>query len=88
MTNSRHFPPPIRGPTNGRENEKQSGVKRDRWIVRFIHNHPSGDPTPSQADTQMTQQIVAVANPLGIAVHDHIIVGKQGHASFKGMRLI
>ncbi len=56
--------------------------------VILVHNHPSGDPTPSQADIRMTQQIVAVAKPLGIAVHDHIIVGKQGHASFKGMRLI
>ena len=36
----------------------------------------------------MTQQIVTVAKPLGIAVHDHIIVGKEGHASFKGMKLI
>jgi DNA repair protein RadC len=54
----------------------------------LVHNHPSGDPTPSRADIQMTQAIVEVAKPLGIAVHDHIIVGKQGHASFKGLRLI
>jgi DNA repair protein RadC len=53
-----------------------------------VHNHPSGDPTPSRADIQMTQAIVEVAKPLGIAVHDHIIVGKEGHASFKGLRLI
>jgi DNA repair protein RadC len=53
-----------------------------------VHNHPSGDPTPSQPDIQMTQAIVAVAKPLGIAVHDHIIVGKDGHASYKGLRLI
>jgi DNA repair protein RadC len=53
-----------------------------------VHNHPSGDPTPSRADIEMTQQIVEVAKPLGIAVHDHIIVGKQGHASLKGLRLI
>jgi DNA repair protein RadC len=39
-------------------------------------------------DVQMTQQIIAVASPLGIAVHDHIIVGKEGHASLKGLRLI
>jgi DNA repair protein RadC len=52
------------------------------------HNHPSGDPTPSRADIQMTQAIIEVARPLGIAVHDHIIVGKEGHASFKGLRLI
>ena len=54
----------------------------------LVHNHPSGDPTPSRADIEMTQAIVAVARPLGIAVHDHIIVGKDGHASLKGMRLI
>jgi len=54
----------------------------------LVHNHPSGDPTPSRADIQMTQSIVEVAKPLGIAVHDHIIVGKEGHVSFKGLRLI
>ncbi len=56
--------------------------------IILVHNHPSGDPTPSRADIQMTQAIVDVAKPLGIAVHDHIIVGKEGHASFKGLRLI
>jgi len=56
--------------------------------VILVHNHPSGDPTPSQADIQMTKQIIDVAGPLGIAVHDHIIVGKDGHASLKGLRLI
>jgi DNA repair protein RadC len=56
--------------------------------IILVHNHPSGDPTPSRADIQMTQAIVEVAKPLGISIHDHIIVGKEGHASFKGMRLI
>ena len=56
--------------------------------VILVHNHPSGDPTPSQADVQMTKEIVAVAAPLGIAVHDHIIVGKDGHASLRGLKLI
>jgi DNA repair protein RadC len=54
----------------------------------LVHNHPSGDPTPSRADIQMTQSIIEIAKPLGISVHDHIIVGKEGHASFKGLRLI
>jgi DNA repair protein RadC len=45
-----------------------------------VHNHPGGEPTPSRADIEMT--------PLGIAVHDHIIVGKEGHASPKGLKLI
>jgi DNA repair protein RadC len=56
--------------------------------VILVHNHPSGDPTPSRADIQMTKQIIQVANPLGVAVHDHIIVGKEGHASLKGLKLI
>ena len=54
----------------------------------LMHNHPSGDPTPSQADIQMTKAIINIATPLGISVHDHIIVGKGGHASLKGMKLI
>jgi DNA repair protein RadC len=56
--------------------------------IILVHNHPSGDPTPSRADILMTQAIIEVAKPLGIAVHDHLIVGKEGHASFKGLRLI
>jgi DNA repair protein RadC len=56
--------------------------------VILVHNHPSGDPTPSRADIQMTKAIIDVARPLGIEVHHHIIVGKAGHASLKGMRLI
>ena len=54
----------------------------------MVHNHPSGDPTPSRADVTMTQAIVDVAKPLGIAVHDHIIVGNDGHARLKGLKLI
>ena len=54
----------------------------------LVHNHPSGDPSPSAADVQMTRQIVDVAKPLGIAVHDHIIIGRTGHASMKALRLI
>jgi DNA repair protein RadC len=56
--------------------------------IILVHNHPSGDPTPSRADIQMTEQIIAVASPLGITVYDHIIVGKEGHASMKGLKLI
>ena len=54
----------------------------------MMHNHPSGDPTPSRADIDMTKTIVETARPLGITVHDHIIIGKDGHASLKGLRLI
>jgi DNA repair protein RadC len=56
--------------------------------IILVHNHPSGDPTPSRADIEMTKSIVEIAKPLGISVHDHIIVGKEGHASLKGLKLI
>jgi DNA repair protein RadC len=54
----------------------------------LVHNHPSGDPTPSPADVKMTREIMEIAKPLGITVHDHIIVGREGHASLKGLKLI
>lgn len=55
------------------------------WLV---HNHPSGDPTPSRADIDMTKVIIEAAKALDITVHDHIIIGKDGHVSFKGLKLI
>jgi DNA repair protein RadC len=56
--------------------------------VVLVHNHPSGDPTPSRVDIDMTRQIVEAARPLNIVVHDHIIVGRHGHNSFKELRLL
>jgi DNA repair protein RadC len=56
--------------------------------IILVHNHPSGDPTPSRADIQMTETIVSVGKPLGIIVHDHLVIGRDGHASFKGLGLI
>lgn len=56
--------------------------------IILVHNHPSGDPTPSRADIEMTRLIVDTAKPLGITIHDHIIIGKDGHASLKGLKLI
>jgi DNA repair protein RadC len=54
----------------------------------LVHNHPSGDPTPSAADVAMTRSVIDVAKPLGIAVHDHIVVGRDRHASLKALKLI
>lgn len=56
--------------------------------IVLVHNHPSGDPTPSRADIDMTRMIVEAGKPLGVAVHDHVIVGRNGHASFRALRLI
>lgn len=53
----------------------------------LVHNHPSGDPAPSGPDITMTKQIVQAARPLGLTIHDHIIVGRQGHCSMKAMGL-
>jgi DNA repair protein RadC len=56
--------------------------------IVLVHNHPSGDPTPSRADIEMTKQIIAAAQPLGVMVHDHVIIARDGHVSFKGSRLM
>jgi DNA repair protein RadC len=54
----------------------------------LVHNHPSGDPTPSSADVDMTRQVVDALRPLRISVHDHLVVGRGGTASFKSLGLI
>ena len=56
--------------------------------IILVHNHPSGDPTPSRADIEMTREIVAAAKSLRIAVHDHLVIGRGGHASFKALGLM
>jgi DNA repair protein RadC len=56
--------------------------------IILVHNHPSGDPTPSSADITMMKQIVLAAKPLGVVVHDHIIVGRQGHTSLRALGMI
>ena len=54
----------------------------------LVHNHPSGDPTPSQADIQMTRQVIEAARVFNLQVHDHLVVGREGTASFKALGLI
>ncbi len=56
--------------------------------IILVHNHPSGDPTPSRADIDMTKRIIDAAEKLGIVVHDHVIIAKNGHASLRGLQLI
>ncbi len=56
--------------------------------VILVHNHPSGDPTPSRADIEMTREVSAAAKALKIAVHDHLVIGRSGHASFKALGLL
>ena len=54
----------------------------------MMHNHPSGDPTPSMADIDMTRKIIQAGEKLGVLVHDHIIIGKKDHVSFRSLQLI
>ncbi len=54
----------------------------------LVHNHPSGDPSPSSADVSMTRAIAEIATPLGIAIHDHVIIGRSGHVSLRARKLI
>ncbi len=56
--------------------------------IILVHNHPSGDPTPFRTDIAMTREIVAAAKALHIDVHDHLVVGRGGHASFKALGLL
>jgi len=56
--------------------------------VIMVHNHPSGDPTPSSADVEMTKQVIAAGRSLNVTVHDHLVVGRDGVASFKSLGLI
>ena len=54
----------------------------------LVHNHPSGDPKPSRDDIDMTRQVKAAAEALGIAIHDHLVIGREGHASFRSLGLL
>ena len=56
--------------------------------IILVHNHPSGDPTPSKTDIAMTREIAGAAKALSIAVHDHLVIGRAGHASFKSLGLL
>lgn len=56
--------------------------------IILVHNHPSGDPQPSKQDIRLTREIIEAGRPLGIAVHDHVIVGARGHSSMRALGLI
>jgi DNA repair protein RadC len=54
----------------------------------LLHNHPSGDPKPSRDDIEMTREIAKAAEALGISIHDHLVIGRKGHASFRSLGLL
>ena len=63
-------------------------IELSATAVVLVHNHPSGDPTPSRADIEMTHRIIEAGKPLDIQVHDHVIMGRNEHASLRGLQLI
>jgi len=54
----------------------------------LVHNHPSGDPKPSRDDIEMTREIKTASEALGITIHDHLVIGRKGHASFRSLGLL
>lgn len=56
--------------------------------VILVHNHPSGDPTPSREDIEMTRELKSATEKLGIVVHDHLVIARHGHVSFKSLGLL
>lgn len=76
-----------RAPVYPREVIKRA-LDLDSTALILAHNHPSGDPTPSQSDIQMTQQIIEAAKSIGVSVHDHLIIGRNNIASFKTLGLM
>ena len=63
-------------------------MRRPSAAIILVHNHPSGDPSPSRADIEITRQVAEAGKRLGIAVHDHIIMGAEGHVSLRAQGLI
>lgn len=63
-------------------------IALDASALILVHNHPSGDPTPSHADIEMTRQLVDIGQPLSIVVHDHLVVGRDKVASFRQLGLM
>lgn len=66
----------------------EGGLKANAAGIIFVHNHPSGDPAPSLQDKNLTQEVAATAKPLGVEVHDHIIIGKGDYFSFRANGLL
>ena len=63
-------------------------ITQSAAAIILVHNHPSGDPTPSRADIEMTKQIAETGKTLNIAVHDHVIIGREGNVSLRAKGLL
>jgi DNA repair protein RadC len=77
-------PRPLLKPVTRKIKRDQSGTSDSS----LLHNHPSGDPKPSRDDIEMTKEIAKAAEALGITIHDHLVIGRKGHASFRSLGLL
>ena len=75
-------------PLSKPEVSKITRDQRRKSVRSLLHNHPSGDPKPSRDDIEMTREVKAAAEALGIAIHDHLVIGRKGHASFRSLGLL
>jgi DNA repair protein RadC len=74
-------------PVYPREVAKRA-LELNATAIILVHNHPSGDPTPSRADIEMTGQIANACRAIGVAIHDHVVIGKGVDASFRSLGLL
>ena len=79
---------PKRRPLSKPSNKKIRPDQRSKLNRSVLHNHPSGDPKPSRDDIEMTREVRTAAEALGIAIHDHLVIGRKGHASFRSLGLL
>ncbi len=74
-------------PVYPREVAKRA-LQLDASAIIMVHNHPSGDPTPSRADIEMTKEVKAALKAVGVELHDHLVIGRKAHASFRSLGLL
>lgn len=79
---------PLRDPSGLCKSLKSQQIKGNSHSRRTMHNHPSGDPKPSRDDIEMTKEIRKASEALGISIHDHLVIGRKGHASFRSLGLL
>jgi DNA repair protein RadC len=88
ITREHFLPAPVTDPNHDRSIAKSNSINTIDRPIDWCTIIPGADPSPSRPDIEMTHEIINVARPLSIAAHDHIIVGRDGHASLKGLKLI
>ena len=88
ITSKHEKPTPLRGPSGLCQSANSRQIKGNSYSRGTVHNHPSGDPKPSRDDIEMTREIKAASEALGIAIHDHLVIGRKGHASFRSLGLL